>query len=259
MRRLGRNRDGYRGDLLDVTRTLEACDAAAKAWGWQRELLPPDRLARPTYHRPAKREGLPKLYISSGIHGDEPAGPLAAQQLLEEDQWPEAEIWLVPCLNPMGFQIGSRFNPEGWDINRDYRHLRTEEARGHVEWLQKLPPLDLTLLLHEDWESHGFYTYELNRKQHPSVARAMIDAVREVCPIDESAWIDGRPVSETGIIRPDITPEERPEWPEAVWLRVHKCELSYTMEAPSDWPLQTRTRALVTAVRSAMQTFSSFQ
>jgi len=35
-------------------------------------------------------------------HGDEPAGPLVALQLIQENRWPEnAEIFLLPCLNPL--------------------------------------------------------------------------------------------------------------------------------------------------------------
>jgi len=190
------------------------------------------------------------------MHGDEPAGPLAVQRLLEDNRWPDADLWLLPCLNPTGLQAGTRGNAAGIDINRDYRHFYTAEARGHVDWLRSLPQFDLTLLLHEDWESHGFYAYELNRQNQPSLAHAMIQAVRMVCPIDESPLIDGREVSEPGIIRPLLIPEERPEWPEALWLGVHKGQLSYTIETPSDWPLSVRICALVTAVRAALESFA---
>lgn len=190
------------------------------------------------------------------MHGDEPAGLLAARRLLEENQWPEADLWLLPCLNPTGLQAGTRVNAEGFDINRDYRDFRTAEARGHVEWLNRQPAFDLTLLLHEDWESHGFYTYELNWSDQPSLAGAMIAAARTVCPIDESAVIDGREVSEPGVIRPHLKPEERPDWPEAFWLGVYKGPLNYTMEAPSDWPLAVRVAALTTAVQAALDQFA---
>jgi hypothetical protein len=92
----------------------------------------------------------------------------------------------------------------------------------------------------------------LNPAGRPSLATALVAAVREVCPIDDSPLIDGRPVSEPGIIRPVVPPEERPDWPEALWLRVHRTDVSYTLEAPSDWPLEVRVRALVTAVRTAL-------
>lgn len=57
------------------------------------------------------REGSPgagSIYLSAGIHGDEPAGPLALLGLLQENRFP-AEIGLVifPLLNPEGFAVGS--------------------------------------------------------------------------------------------------------------------------------------------------------
>src|SRR5438552_9917534 len=55
-----------------------------------------------------------RIYISAGIHGDEPAGPLAIRQLLEEDQWPaEVSLWVLPCLNPSGSAVHRRDNSEG--------------------------------------------------------------------------------------------------------------------------------------------------
>lgn len=255
MERLGQNNGGYFGEGIDVATLLKACDQAAARHGWQRDMLPPVGLSRPAYFRPASRPDAPRLYFSAGMHGDEPASPLAALRLLEENRWPDANLWLVPCLNPHGLRLGTRGNADGIDINRDYRHFQTSEATGHVEWLHRQPRFDLTLLLHEDWESHGFYAYELNWRSQRSLAPAIIQAVRAVCPIDESPLIDGRETSEPGIIRPQINPEERPEWPEALWLGVHKGPLSYTLESPSDWPMSIRVNSLVTAVRTALLQF----
>ena len=55
-----------------------------------------------------------------------------------------------------------------------------------------------------------------------------------------------------GIVRPDVDPETREEWPEAVYAFQQKAELTYTFEAPSDYDLKTRTAALVTAVHAAL-------
>lgn len=255
MQRLGRNKDRYLGEPIDVDRTLAACDDAARCQGWRRELIQPFRLSRPAYHRPARNSGAARVYISTGIHGDEPAGPLAARRLLEENDWPDADLWLLPCLNPSGLRANTRENAEGVDLNRDYRHGRSAEVQGHVAWLENQPTFDLTLLLHEDWESHGFYAYEVNRGHHPSLAPAMIEAVRPVCPVDLSPVIDGREISEPGIIRPPLSPETRPEWPEALWLILNRTSLSYTLEAPSDWPLEIRVAALTRAVGAAVRSF----
>lgn len=231
--------------------------AAAQRHGWScevfrqvgdLELLACHRSTASTSNaQPAAR-----LYLSAGIHGDEPAGPLAALRLLQENQWPaHLELWFCPCLNPMGFVLNRRENAEEKDLNRDYRHLETAEVRAHVAWLERQPRFDLCLCLHEDWESHGFYVYELNPDQQPSLAEKVVAAVARVCPVDLSPVIEGRE-ARGGIIRPNLDPATRPQWPEAFWLLQHKTRRSYTLEAPSDFPLKTRVDALVTGVKAAI-------
>ncbi|MBP7431886.1 MAG: hypothetical protein KBC05_20820 [Candidatus Hydrogenedentes bacterium] len=73
----------------------------------------------------------------------------------------------------------------------------------------------------------------------------------KVCPIDHSEVIEGRPAS-GGIIRPNLDPATRPQWPEAFWLLQNKTRRSYTLEAPSDIPLDTRVQALAAGVRAAL-------
>jgi hypothetical protein len=204
------------------------------------------------YHRPAGTVRK-RLYLSSGIHGDEPAGPLAVGRLFEENTWPDdVEIWLCPCLNPHGFLRNTRTNADGFDLNRDYRHLTTPEVRAHVAWLERAPMFDQTILLHEDWEAGGFYLYELNPDRRPSLADAIIERVQAVVPIETAETIDGF-VARRAIIRPATTPTERPQWPEAVYLISNKTRQSLTLEAPSDYPLPVRVTALLTAVRTVLE------
>ena len=79
----------------------------------------------------------------------------------------------------------------------------------------------------------------------------MIDRVSTLCPIDRSEIIEGLP-AQGGIIRPDLDPRTRTLWPEAFFLITYKTRLSYTLEAPSDYPVAVRVAALVNAVRSAL-------
>ena len=257
MQRLGKNHGSYHGETIDIRAVLCEVGSAAQQHGWSTEAFhqTPDfkwlalRRAPPapeTSHPP------PRAYISTGIHGDEPAGPLAALRLLRENQWPaDTEIILLPCLNPTGFKQNTRENDMGLDLNRDYLHLQSAEVRAHVAWLERQSGFDLCLCLHEDWESHGFYLYELNLDHRPSLAEPIVAAVSQVCPLDSSETIEGRPARH-GIIRPSADPRTRPQWPEAFWLLTHKTRLSYTLEAPSDFPLNTRVDALVAGVNAAL-------
>src|ERR1700722_18847128 len=150
----------------------------------------------------------PRIYLSSGIHGDEPAPPLALLSMIESVMLDDRANWFViPMLNPDSLARGVRENASGVDLNRDYRHLESPEVRAHVAWLQRQPNFDLAVAVHEDWESTGFYLYELNPDGRPSLAPPMIKAVSKICPIDMSPLIEGRE-AKGGIIRPVVDPLE---------------------------------------------------
>ena len=255
MQRFGNNTKGYSGETIDIGAVQRDCVAAAQMHGWTiEEIHPAPKLILGfTRHAPRSTHRGTGLYLSTGIHGDEPAGPLAACRLLQEDAWPPGlDLWLCPCLNPTGFVLNRRENGEGLDLNRQYRVPEAAETVAHVAWLQRQPPFDLCLCLHEDWESHGFYLYELNPDHRPSLAEAIIARVAQTCPIDRSGIIEGRQ-AQNGILRPDLDPLARPQWAEAFFLITHKTRLSYTLEAPSDFSLPMRVTTLVTAVTTALE------
>jgi protein MpaA len=196
----------------------------------------------------------PRIYLSAGIHGDEPAPPLALLAMLEAGVFDARAGWfLCPLLNPAGFALVTRENAGGIDLNRDYKDLRTAEIAAHAAWLQRQPNFDLALCLHEDWESKGFYLYELNPAGRSSLADAIIGAVAPHCPIDSAPEIDGRVVAAAGIIRPVNDPLMRENWPEAIYLRAHHTTLSYTLETPSAFPVAQRIAAHRAAVETALR------
>ena len=252
MKPLGLNEGGYFGETIDVEALLDDCLIAAQAHGWTVNWLETENNIRLlTLHR-APAAANRKIYLSSGIHGDELAAPLAMCRLITENLWPDdAEFWLCPCLNPTGFLTNTRENAAGDDLNRDYKHLKTPEICAHTQWLQTLPDLDFTIQLHEDWEAKGFYFYELKMDDKPTEPCRVLEAVKTVCPIDESAEIDGRK-NDRGLIVPELDPRLRDLWPEAFWLVMNKTKLNYTCEAPSDFPMEIRVEALVRAVRSLL-------
>lgn len=256
MKGTGQNHGAYRGDRIEIEAVIRDIAVSAHLGGWRIDHLDPAPGVRlPIIHRPPLVDAPwhPRIYLSAGIHGDEPAGPLAVATLIRERLFPrDAWLWFCPCLNPTGFPLNTRESAQGIDLNRDYRNPRSPEIRSHTAWLRSLPGFDLTLCLHEDWEARGFYVYELNPENRPSLAPAVLEAVRPVCAIDLSPLIDGREARE-GVIRPQIEPDQRPEWPEALFLLEHKTRLSYTLEAPSDFDLQVRVEALVQAARAAFR------
>ena len=257
VQKLGKNHGGYHGETIDIRAVLRDIQAAAQVHGWTSELFyKTGDLELFALHREPRSilnsQPSTRIYISAGIHGDEPAGPLAALRLIQENHWPaEAELWLLPCLNPTGFVLNSRESADGKDLNRDYRHRESGEVTAHIRWLERQPKFELTLCLHEDWESRGFYVYELNPDHHAPLGEKMVAAVAHVCPIDLSPVIEGRE-AKGGVINPNLDPASRPQWPEAFWLLQNKTRRSCTLEAPSDFPLATRVNTLVAGVNAAL-------
>jgi Predicted deacylase len=260
--RLRKNISSYLGETIDIDAVLSDCLAAAKTHRWAIEEIPvPSKpsLFALTRSPSGNTHDAARIYISTGIHGDEPAGPLAVRQLLQENQWPEnASLSLIPCLNPTGLRLNRRENDQGVDLNREYLDTKAPETLAHINWLSRQTSFDLCMCLHEDWESDGFYVYELNPDNRPSLADHIVAQVAEVCPLDLSEIIEGRP-AQRGIIRPSVDPRSRPQWPEAFYLLTYKTRLSYTLEAPSDFPLPTRVAALVAGVHAALAALPTAQ
>lgn len=194
------------------------------------------------------------IYLSTGMHGDEPAGPIALLGLLREGILESENSWFIcPLLNPTGLTLGTRENKEGIDLNRDYLAQTSREIAGHVKWLEG-KEVDFAISLHEDWESSGFYFYEINQiEDRPQRYGRMVDAISDVMVMEPNASIDGHDVREKGWIYHGSEPDEPELWPEAIYLAKMGCPLSFTFETPSSLLLEHRVRAHKLAVRSALR------
>jgi len=241
---------------LDPAQFIPQFDAAARRAGFQVETFGEIAGLRLLACTRPGASLQPRVYLSAGIHGDEPAAPWALLRLLVEGWFDARFTWFVcPLLNPTGFVRQTRENFSGIDLNRDYLSPRTPEVQAHVRWLERQPGFDLIICLHEDWEATGFYLYELNPLNRPTLAQAMLDAARFLGPIETAAVIDGRPSDEPGIIRPVSDPLLRETWPEAIYLRHRHGPLVYTIETPSGLPLPQRIATQCAVIRSAVAAF----
>jgi protein MpaA len=222
--------------------------------GAERELLC-DVEGYPIYTYSLMRpESKRTVYLSAGMHGDEPAGPLALLKLVEGGSLTESCSWYVcPILNPTGLARGTRENFQGLDLNRDYLKFASVEISSHAEWL-KGKHCDFAISLHEDWESTGFYFYEINLQQdRPQRYQRMVDALSPVMQMEPNPIIDEHEVREPGWIYHCADPDEPKNWPEAIYLAKMGCPLSFTFETPSSLPLESRIDAHVLAVCAALK------
>lgn len=88
------------------------------------------------------------LLVLAGVHGNEHAGLLAIPPIL--DAWSSERVRLVVLtpVNPVGAAELSRFNAEGYDVNRDFVRFGTPEARV-VRALYDRERPDFVVSLHE--------------------------------------------------------------------------------------------------------------
>jgi protein MpaA len=249
-----------------ITFAAEIEETASVA-GWVvRYLSPTESGPRPWLQRVAQGRGgrAPRLYLSSGIHGDEISGPIALLEMIREpDFFAAFEVTMFPILNPNGLARGVRTNWGEIDLNRDYRNSKSLEIQSHIETLLTLGRFEASMLLHEDYEGIGAYLYELNETADPGLGAKVIAAMGAHVPIDLRPEIEEAPAVGGVISRRDLIAkigriEDLPEWAEAIYLTVHHTEVCYTIETPKPFPIEARVKAQIAAVQTVMDTLKGF-
>jgi len=198
----------------------------------------------------AKKPGPVRVCISAGMHGDEPASTEAMAQFLAKNANNESLLGkfsfaIFPCDNPSGYELGTRENADGIDLNRQFH---TSHPPPEVRILSDAVDgarFDHVYELHEDVDSYGFYLYELaadsSRRVGPEVVRAVSAAGYRV---NLSECIEGRE-ARCGVISPSISRMRRRRLPKAVHL--------YRLGAPHVITLETPGRSLPLEDRVTIQ------
>ncbi len=246
------------GADLDFDALQTKVRAAARQRGFE-----PQAIARiggddvTLWTRESTRSHAPRVFVSAGIHGDEPAGALAAAHFLSAARLPEGFDWIIaPILNPSGLRRGTRENADGIDLNRDFLRRRSAETAALVNWWERQPRgCDLHLSLHEDWETSGFYFYAINSGPLPCFSTPLQQSLEQVLPLQETGPVDGHALLKPGLIAHACEADEPEGWPEAIWLGKRYPVLSYTFEAPSAMPLAERVNGLDIALQTAVALF----
>ena len=197
------------------------------------------------------------LYVSAGIHGDEPAGCEGLLRWAERHlhalarRQPTLPFLLLPCLNPWGLVHNRRSDEAGHDLNRLFN-------RDDLAPLTELKGLladrrfDLALHLHEDYDAQGNYLYELHREP-AAWGHDLLAVCQRAIPIDARRRIDGR-TFDRGVWRRRHV-RRIPEHPEAVHLFRQGCPRVITFETPSEFALERRVQAHVLLVRECVRRF----
>ena len=195
------------------------------------------------------------LYVSAGIHGDEPAGCAGLLQWAEQHlpallrREPALPLLLLPCLNPWGLVHNRRSDEADRDLNRLFDR---DDLSPLTEWKLLLTGRrsDLALNLHEDYDAQGSYVYEIRRE--PGVwGHDLLAACHRALPPDPRRRIDGRPFDRGVWLRRRVG--RIPEHPEAIYLFQEGCPRVITFETPSEFALHRRVQAHVLLLRECVR------
>jgi hypothetical protein len=198
------------------------------------------------------RRGEPLVYLSAGVHGDEPGATSGLLKWAEtnEEVLRTGAFLIFPCLNPVGLILNTRVDGRGLDLNRRF-HLEADPVCG--AWLKVMRGrcMKLGLCLHEDYDAHGLYVYELSRLPKGWSGALLQEAATPRLPVDARRRIEGR-VAVEGVIQRRRSPKGLPGLPEAVVLYELGCEVSLTFETPSEFGLDDRVQAQVAFLEAAV-------
>jgi protein MpaA len=199
-----------------------------------------------------------RVLISAGMHGDEPAGVETIYSFLHQKEYlkysEEWEVTLVPCINPFGYEANTRTNYEGVDLNRKFN---TPDPPKEVILAKKLfdTHFDLTIELHEDVDSRGYYLFHSSAvASSPLSVREILKSVQPIMPINLDSEIDGIPAN-GGVIERVGIDEEMDWWPMAFYSMSKGTRDCLTLETGTQYSMQTRVEAHLTAIEGALNKF----
>lgn len=198
-----------------------------------------------------------RVLISAGIHGDEPAGVETICSFFENKKYrkfiEEWEMTVVPCINPFGYEANTRTNHEGVDLNRKFKN---PSPPPEVVIAQKVfdSPFDLTIELHEDIDSAGYYFFHASPSRPPLVD-GILKNVQTVMPINLDSEIDGIQ-AEGGVIERHSIDATMDWWPMAFYSLSKGTQTCLTLETGTQFPMQTRVKAHLIAIETALDLFA---
>jgi hypothetical protein len=174
--------------------------------------------------------GKPLLLVTGGVHGYETSGVQGALLFIREHfarYAQSANLLVLPCISPWGYETVNRWNPDAVDPNRSFvAGGPSQEANAVLALLSQFPTPLVHIDLHETTDSDnsefrpakaardgtvnnnwnipdGFYLVGDTDKPQPEFQRVMIEAVSKVTHVaeaDENGCLIGEPLQQFGVI-----------------------------------------------------------
>lgn len=194
-----------------------------------------------------------RIGIFAGIHGDEPAGTLAAVEFLRQlaTQPSRAENYLVrayPLCNPTGFEDDTRLSRGGPDLNRCFWKNSAEPEVRLIERELREQRFNGLIQLHADDTSDGLYGFVRGHTLSENLLKPALDAAGRILPRNINAQIDGF-AAKDGIIY------EGYEGILASPAELQPPPFEIILETPHHAPVEKQVDALVIAMQTILDEY----
>ncbi|MET4618234.1 hypothetical protein ABIA71_003838 [Stenotrophomonas sp. 2619] len=174
---------------------------------------------------------LPTMLVTGGIHGYETSGVQGALQFLRTraaDYAGRANLLVVPCVSPWGYERIQRWNADAIDPNRSF--MANSPAAESAALIALVAPLRGSIAMHIDLHEttdsdetefrpalaardgkpfapglipDGFYLVDDSENPQPALQTAVnaaVERVTHIAPADDKGEIIGSPVVAPGVI-----------------------------------------------------------
>jgi hypothetical protein len=187
-----------------------------------------------------------RIGVFAAIHGDEPAGALAACEFLklvskEPSLAQNFLLFVYPICNPAGFEANTRHSCCGKDLNREFWRNSCEPEVRILEQELKARHFQGIVQLHADDTSDGVYGFVRGHTLTENLLRPALRAAGAILPRNVNATIDGF-AARDGIIfdQYDGILAAPPE--------VDPVPFEIVLETPHHAPIEKQVQALQTAL-----------
>ncbi len=239
-------------ELASIEERLQR--ACANSWHLELEVLGEVRhgdFTAPLWHVHFEPSGevRQRIFVSGGVHGNEPAGTEHVVRLVEAlslrpRKYDGFAFDIVPLVNPWGWMHDRRHNGQDLDLNRDFASFQTREAQLIRDLLYG-QRFDWIVDHHEDSDAKGFYLYHI-ASEYPRLCRRIIEREKESrVRIEQDVWMVFLK-TEDGIIDAPLWSlrlARTVRWNSlANYLRLEHTETAFLVETPTRLPKKERLR-----------------
>jgi hypothetical protein len=213
----------------------------------------PDKYSLPRFTLRGPNSSDPiRIGIFAAIHGDEPAGALAAASfLVAAAQEPELIenflLQIYPLCNPTGFEDNTRHSRRGKDLNREFWKSSIEPEVEILEHELRTQRFNGIIQLHADDTSDGIYGFVRGHTLTENLLRPALAEAEKILPRNPNATIDGF-AARDGIIYSGY---------EGILAAPMQSEPPFEIvfETPHHAPMDLQVQALVVAVRTILSEY----